>query len=136
MDPLWYESILLQLEVPLLGQGWDPLQDVAGHDALPWDHPGRAFERAGDNALTVTVWDHDSLGADDFLGQLVVRPEQLLRPQNGTHWPLQQRSAIGQDDVSGFLELHVRASHVSRTRRLNDRGRPQRQRTRSMILAI
>ena len=45
------------------------------------------------------------------MGQIVVRPEFLLRPQNGTHWPIMHPSdprIPGQ----GFVELFARTSQI------------------------
>ncbi|KAJ1452692.1 C2 domain-containing protein [Pelagophyceae sp. CCMP2097] len=117
-DALYYEALQLTIDVPLSPFGWDA-DDGAPDGALRWDHPGRAFQRANGYALTITVWDRDTFSKDDFLGQVVLRPEALLRPQNGTAWPLKPRNAADIADLDGeasgglgFLQLEVCASHV------------------------
>ncbi|KAJ8601194.1 hypothetical protein CTAYLR_003229 [Chrysophaeum taylorii] len=99
-DPCFYEELTLSVEIPTNKTTGD----------LPWDHPGRAFEPAGCDALLISVYDHDTLSADDFLGQVVVRPDFLLRPQNGTHWRLESRDESGCS--RGYLELCAHTSCV------------------------
>ena len=60
-DPRWYH--LTELEVPIAPDG-----DEA---ALPAGETGDAL---------IELWEYDTIGADDFLGQVVLTRDMLLRP--------------------------------------------------------
>ena len=45
------------------------------------------------------------------MGQIIVRPEFLLRPQRGTHWPLMAMHDAT-ERAQGFVEIDVRSSRV------------------------
>lgn len=113
LDPKWYEALTLEIEIPKRGAvGSDgEAPRIAGAPELPWEHPARAHIRADESALKITVWDHDTFSGDDLMGQLIVRPEFLLRPQCGTSWPL-MKAGDATSRAQGFIELDVRASRV------------------------
>ena len=48
-------------------------------------------------------------------GQIIIRPEFLLRPQCGTHWPL-MRVDDHTERAQGFIELDVRSVVECRVR--------------------
>ena len=58
LDPKWYESLTLEIEIPSKGavgaDGEAPA--LAGAPELPWEHPARALVRADESALKITVW--------------------------------------------------------------------------------
>ena len=112
-DPCFYEELDLSLEVPITGSS-APMASVDGQQyVLPWDHPGRAFQPVGNDALLISLYDHDTLSADDFLGQIVIRSEFLLRPQNGTHWRLEAQEESAQSHQRrGFLEVYAQTSRI------------------------
>ena len=93
LDPKWYEQLTSEIEVPARGAvGSDGRSSptLAGAPELPWEHPARALVSADESALKITVWDHDTFSGDDATGRIIIRPEFLLRPQCGTHWPLME----------------------------------------------
>ena len=51
------------------------------------------------------------MSSDDPMGQIIVRPEFLLRPQRGTHWPLMAMHDP-YERAQGFVEIDVRSSRV------------------------
>ena len=111
LDPAWYQTLSLEVEVPLGEATFDPSTTLPGTQRLPWEHPARAFQHADEKSLKIVLWDHDTFSGDDVMGQVVVRPEFLLRPQNGTHWPVM--SPLDQNlPGQGHIELFVRTSQI------------------------
>lgn len=57
--------------------------------------------------LTVGLWDKDRFSHDDFLGQVVLRYEDLT---DGCRrwWGLQSRPGVGDRNINGELYLHIR----------------------------
>ena len=116
-DPCFYAEVDVCLEVPQKGGtfGRKEEHELDRTSGLPWDHPGQNFQRASDDALLISVYDHKSLGADVFLGEVVLRPHVLLRPQNGTVWKLEGPRGGATKAVSGYLEIFIQASRVPET---------------------
>ena len=57
--------------------------------------------------LTIGLWDKDRFSHDDFLGQVVLRYEDLT---DGCRrwWGLQSRPGVGDRNINGELYLHIR----------------------------
>lgn len=112
-DPCFYEEFDISIPVPEMGSKKTAAYGTESTElTLPWDHPGRAFQPANEDAILITVYSSHALAADIVLGQLVVRPEFLLRPQNGTHWRLETRKQSISYQNCGYLELHARTSRI------------------------
>lgn len=105
-DPCFYEEVGISIDVPVSTIATDSSESSRLQN-LPWNHPGRAFQPAGNDALLISVFDHDMLSADDLLGQIVIRPQFLLAPQNGTHWQLTLEGI-----PRGFIEIRAQSSRI------------------------
>lgn len=102
---------------------------VCGRDALVWNRATSMSGKRLTDTLTLEVYDKDVVGKDDFLGQVVVSFEQLLKTVR--HYPLRPctphvpdgatpaRCSPGQEGQGqGHAHGHVRLpSHARHSRR-------------------
>ena len=93
-DPRWYHMV--ELEIPVAPDG--------DEEALA---PGDSAD------VLVEVWEHDTVGADDFLGRVVLTRDMLLRPHSADVFKLQPRPGKPKEPIpSGYLDLHITCSFL------------------------